>query len=205
LADENETNPSRMEGDNDTPTAEACPDPNPEQSEGEGEGTEAERRKVQTAVAEATQKLTERVATLEADLATKNGELETLQGQLTTATTAHSELKTSHSELVEEFEGAKAAYAYAVEDYKKLVLQTNPLFTPDIIVGDTIDGVKASVEKAGVLVSKVKEGLEAQARALAGLNTVPAGAPVRGQINTEGLSAKEKINLGLEQARKRKE
>ena len=152
---------------------------------------EAEKQRAETRVAEATQALTEKVTTLEADLAVKTGELETIQGQLAEATT--------------NFEGAKAAYAYAVEDFKKLVLQTNPLFTPDIIGGDTIDAVKASVGKAGVLVSKVKEGLEAQASALSQLNVVPAGAPVRGAINTEGLSAKEKINLGLEQARKRKE
>ena len=152
---------------------------------------EAEKQKAQTIVAEATQALTEKVATLEADLTAKTGELETIQGQL--------------AEASANFEGAKAAYAYAVEDFKKLVLASNPLFTPDIIGGDTIDAVKASVEKAGVLVSKVKEGLEAQASALSQLNVVPAGAPARSQINTEGLSAKEKINLGLEQARKRKE
>jgi chromosome segregation ATPase len=192
LAEENET-----KIDSNTPTA--------EDYEALKAELEAEKQKAQTAVAEATQALTEKVITLEADLAAKTGELETIQGQLAEATTARSELKTAHSELVEELEGAKAAYAYAVEDFKKLVLQTNPLFTPDIIEGDTIDAVKASVEKASVLVSKVKEGLEAQASALSQLSVVPAGAPVRGQISTEGLSAKEKINLGLEQARKKKE
>jgi len=165
---------------------------------------EAERQKAAQLVEEATKPLQERVAELEATLASMPTtselalELETTKGQLAEATTAH-------SELVEEFEGAKAAYAYAVEDFKKLVLQTNPLFTPDIIVGGTIEDVKTSVEKAGFLVNKVKEGLEAQAKALAGLTTVPAGAPVRAAQSTEGLSAKEKINLGLEQARKRKE
>jgi uncharacterized coiled-coil protein SlyX len=152
---------------------------------------DAERTKSAQLVEEATKPLQERIASLEADLATRTGELETIQGQLAEATT--------------NFEGAKAAYAYAVEDYKKLVLASNPLFTPDIIGGDTIEDVKASVEKAGVLVNKVKEGLEAQAKALAGLASVPAGAPARSGINTEGLSTKEKINLGLEQARKKKE
>ena len=182
MAEENET-----KVDNNTPTAE---DYEALKAELEAEKSRF-HRDMQTAVAEATQALTDRVATLEADLTARTGELETLQGQLTT--------------VQGDFEGAKAAYAYAVEDFRKLVLQTNPLFTPDIIVGDTIDAVKASVEKAGVLVSKVKEGLEAQASALSQLNTVPAGAPARGAINTEGLSAKEKINLGLEQARKKKE
>jgi len=152
---------------------------------------EGERQRAQSLVAEATGELTERIATLEAEAKQKDEQI-----------TIYS---TDAQALQEQLEGAKAAYAYAVEDFKKLVLQTNPLFTPDIIVGDTIDAVKSSVGKAGVLVSKVKEGLETQAKALAGLTTVPAGAPARSEINTEGLSAKEKINIGLEQAKRRKD
>ena len=178
MAEENET---KVE--NNTPTA--------EDYEALKAELEAEKQRAETRVAEATKPLLEQVATLEADLASKTAELGPLQGQLAEATT--------------NFEGAKAAYAYAVEDFKKLVLQTNPLFTPDIIGGDTIDAVKTSVEKAGVLVGKVKEGLEAQASALSQLSVVPAGAPARSPINTEGLSTKEKINLGLEQARKKKD
>jgi hypothetical protein len=145
---------------------------------------EAEKTKTQEAVAQATAPFQERITALE----------NTVAGQQTELTAK-----------VEEFEGAKAAYAYAVEDYKKLVLQANPLFTADIIGGDTIDAVKTSIEKAGVLVGRVKEGLEAQAKALAGLTTVPAGAPARSAQSTEGLSTIEKINLGLEQAKKKKE
>jgi len=185
LADDTET-----KVDNNTPSA--------EDYEALRQELEAEKQKAAQLVEEATKPLQERITSLEADLAAKTGKLETLQSQLTEATTAH-------SELVEEFEGAKAAYAYAVEDFKKAVLQANPLFTIDIIGGDTIEDVKASVEKANTLVGKVKEGLEAQAKALAGLTTVPAGAPARGPQSTEGLSTKEKINLGLEQARKKKE
>ena len=152
---------------------------------------EGERQRAQGLVAEATSELTERIATLEADLATKTGELEPLKVQLKTNT--------------DELEQAKTAYAGAVADYKKLVLQTSLLFTADIIWGDTIEDVKASVEKASALVAKVKAGLEEQANALSHLTAVPAGAPVRSGPNTEGLSTKEKLTLGLEQAKKRKE
>ena len=152
---------------------------------------ETERQRAQGLVTEATMPLQERVIALEAEVSVKTQDIEAMKGQLAEAST--------------NFEGAKAAYAYAVEDFKKLVLQTNPLFTPDIIGGDTIDAVKTSVEKAGVLVGRVKEGLEAQAKALAGLTTVPAGAPARTGASTEGMSTKEKINLGLEQAKKKKE
>jgi multidrug resistance efflux pump len=162
--------------DNNTPTA--------EDYEALRQELEAEKQKATQLVEEATKPLQERIASLEADLQAASDELQATGNEL---------------------DGAKAAYAYAVEDFKKLVLASNPLFTPDIIAGDTIEDVKASVDKANALVGKVKEGLEAQAKALAGLTTVPAGAPARGPQSTEGLSTKEKINLGLEQARKKKE
>ena len=168
---------------NNTPTA--------EDYEALRQELEGEKRKAAELVETATKELQEKVTNLEAELATRTGELETLQGQLADATT--------------NFEGAKAAYAYAVEDYKQAVLQANPLFTPDIIGGDTIEDVKAFVDKANALVGKVKEGLEAQASALSQLSVVPAGAPARTGQSTEGLSTKEKINIGLEQARKKKE
>jgi hypothetical protein len=152
---------------------------------------EAERTKATGLVEQATTELQGKVTNLETEVATKTQDIEVMKGQLAEAST--------------NFEGAKAAYAYAVEDFKKLVLATNPLFTPDIIGGDTIDAVKTSIEKAGFLVNRVKEGLEAQAKALAGLTTVPAGAPARTGPSTEGMSTKEKISLGLEQAKKKKE
>jgi hypothetical protein len=141
------------------------------------EPNELKEHSAETMVAEATQALTERVATLEAEVATKTGELNELR-----------ELN-----------------KLAVEDYRKLVLQTNPLFTPDIIVGDTIEELKSSVEKANLFVAKIKTQIQAKSEYESESSRVPAGAPVRGAISTEGLSAKEKINLGLEQARKRKE
>jgi hypothetical protein len=50
-------------------------------------------------------------------------------------------------------------------------------------------------------VANVQESLSRQAQAA----SVPAGAPARTGLNVEGLSTKEKINLGLEQAKKKKE
>ena len=169
--------------DNQTPTAE---DYQALQAE-----LQAERDKAAVLVSEATQPLQEKITELE--------------GQVTTYSTDAQALQEKLNQLSSDFEGAKAAYAYAVDDYKKLVLSTNPVFTPDIIGGDTIEDIKASVGKATSLVSKVKENLEAQASALAQLNVVPAGAPARTPIDLSTLSTKEKITLGLEQAKKRKE
>jgi len=148
---------------------------------------EAERQRAQGLVAEATRELTERIATLETDLATKTGELEPLKVQVVTIT--------------EELEGAKAAYAYAVDDFKKLIVGAYPLLPPEVIFGTTVEEVKASLDRANKLVANVQESLAKQAA----LSVVPAGAPARTGPNVEGMSTKEKITLGLEQARKKKE
>jgi multidrug resistance efflux pump len=148
---------------------------------------EAERQKAQTMVSEATQALTEKVATLEAQVTTYATDAQALQEKL---------------DLVnKDFEGAKAAYAYALEDFKQMAASANPLIPPEVISGTTVEEVKASLARANKLVLSVQESLAKQAAAA----VVPAGAPVRSPASTEGLSTKEKINLGLEQAKKKKE
>lgn len=150
---------------------------------------EGERAKAKEAVETATQPLQVRITSLEASLQEKEGELETAKTEVATATG--------------ELEGAKAAYEYAVADYKALVTGSNPLFTPDLISGSSIDEIKASTEKANAIVSKVKEGLETEAKALAGLTTIPAGAPAATPTDFSSLSSRAKITQGLEQARKK--
>lgn len=150
---------------------------------------EAERAKAKEAVATATQPLHERITSLEASFQEKEGELETAKTEVVTATA--------------DLEGSKAAYEYAVADYKALVVGSNPLFTADLITGSSVDDIKASAEKANALVGKVKEGLEAQAKALAELTTIPAGAPVTTGVDLSALSSRQKITQGLEQARKK--
>ena len=148
---------------------------------------EAEKAKTTEAVAQAVQPYQERVTTLEntiagqqVELNEKVGKLETLQG---------------------DFEGAKAAYAYAVEDFRKLAATAHPLVPPEAIYGTTVEEIKVSLERANKLVVNVQEAIAKQ-NATA---QVPAGAPERSGPNTEGMSTKEKITAGLEQAKKKKE
>lgn len=148
---------------------------------------EAERTKAQEAVAQATKELQDKIVTLEAEVTTKTQDIEALKSQAAEAST--------------NFEGAKAAYAYAVEDFKKLALSANPLLPPDVIYGTTIEEVKASTDRANALVSKVRESLQSQAS----IAQVPAGAPARTAPDLSALSTTEKLTLGLEQARKKKE
>ena len=148
---------------------------------------EAERQKAEGLVAEAIQPLQERITTLETEVTTRTQEL--------------NELKELNQLKEQEFEGAKAAYAYALEDFKNLAASANPLLPAEVITGTTVEEVKASLDRANKLVSSVQASLAKQAAAV----VVPAGAPVRSPASTEGLSTKEKINLGLEQARRKKE
>jgi len=165
--------------------------PSPEDYQALKAELEAERTKAQTLVEQATKELEDKLAAAEQQLGLKTQDSEALTASL----------KATQEELT----AAKAAYSGAVADYKKLVLQTSSLFTADIIWGDTIEDVKASVEKASALVSKIKQGLEAQAKELAEHTTIPAGAPARSGPDVSSMSTTEKINLGLEQARKKKE
>jgi len=148
---------------------------------------EGERQRAQSLVAEATGELTERIATLEAEAKQKDEQI-----------TIYS---TDAQALQEQLEGAKAAYAYAVEDFKKLAASSNPLIPPEVIFGTTVEEVKASLARTNKLVANVQESLAKQAVA----SVVPAGAPQRTGPDVEGMSTKEKINLGLEQAKRKKE
>src|SRR4030042_317153 len=148
---------------------------------------EAERAKTTELVEQATKDLQDKVASLEAEAGTRNQDIEALKGQLTGAAA--------------NFEGAKAAYAYAVEDFKKLAVASNSLIPQEAIYGGSIEGIKASPARATTLVANVQESLSRQAQQA----QVPAGAPQRTGPDVSSMSTKEKINLGLEQARKKKD
>ncbi len=138
-------------------------------------GLEAEAAEQGGLVAQATQELKARIAQLEQELLLKDGDMAALQRSL---------------ELTkEELEGAKAAYAFAVEDYKRLVREHSPLVPPEAVVGGTIEEVKASVNRANDLVAKVRAAIAEQAKGV----VVPAGAPPRQEPDLSALSAKEKI------------
>jgi len=148
---------------------------------------ETERQRAQGLVTEATMPLQERVIALEAEVSIKTQDIEAMKGQLAETST--------------NFEGAKAAYAYAVEDFKKLAAASNPLIPPEVIFGTTVEEVKASLNRANKLVANVQESLSKQAAAA----SVPAGAPARTGPDVSAMSTTEKINFGLDQAKKKKE
>lgn len=165
-----------------------------EQNEQEYEGVKPKTEKSEESLDDsqeisqpAAQELQDKVAALESQVEAKAGMITGLEGQL--------------ASLNHDFEGAGAAYAYAVEDYKKLAASSNPLIPSEAISGATIEEVKDSLDRALKLVASVQESLAREAQA----SSIPAGAPARAGLDTSAMSTKEKINYGLEQARKKKD
>jgi multidrug resistance efflux pump len=160
--------------------------PVPEDAEKE-KPVDGNQEMVQTAVTE----LQERVAALEGQVESKTGVITGLEERL--------------AGLSHDLEGAKAAYSYAVEDYKRLAAGANPLVPAEAISGATIEEVKDSLDRALKLVDKIKTQMQIKSESETESSKVPAGAPARTGLDTSAMSTKEKINYGLEQARKKKE
>ena len=81
----------------------------------------------------------------------------------------------------------------AVAKYLGVAKALNPSVPEDIIGGGTVEEIDAAVEKGKAIVEAVRTAMEAEAAA----GKVPAGAPERGGIGTEGMTPREKIAAGI--------
>jgi len=124
---------------------------------------------------------------LEEAMAEKDARLAELEAAL-------SEAKQGSEASTAELASAKEARDQAVSKYLGMAKASNPQVPDDMISGETIAEIDASVEKGKGLVSAVKKTLESETAAA----KVPAGAPTRGET-TEGMSNKDMIAAGLRQ------
>jgi hypothetical protein len=127
-------------------------------------------------------------AAAEAALAEKDARIVELEASL-------SEAKTGSETAAAELAQVKEAHGQAVAKYLGAVRLANPAIPQDIIAGETIEDIDASLAKATTIAESVKASLEAQAKE----TKVPAGAPPRGEISLEGLTPREKIAAGIQQ------
>jgi len=127
-------------------------------------------------------------ATLEEAMAQKDTRLAELEAAL-------SEAKQGSEASTVELASVKEARDQAVTKYLGMAKASNPQVPGDMISGETIEEIDASVEKAKGLVSSVKQSLESEASKA----KVPAGAPTRGAISLEGMSSRDKIAAGIQQ------
>ncbi len=99
------------------------------------------------------------------------------------------------ADLGERAQALEAQAQGAARRYRELALQHSPELPEELVTGETVEEVEQSLERARETVSKVRGHLESQAQA----GRVPAGAPPRSRPDLSGLSAEEKIRLGLQQ------
>ena len=127
-------------------------------------------------------------AAAEASLVEKDARIAELEASLNEAKQGSEATAAELSQVKESYKGATVRYLDAVRI-------ANPAIPRDIIGGDTIEEIDASVEKARTIADAVRQNLEAQAKEA----RVPAGAPARGEISPEGLTPREKIAAGIQQ------
>jgi len=102
-------------------------------------------------------------------------------------------LKQAVAESEEKLTTINQSLAEAIASYKALVAQSTPEVLEELITGDTIEAINESLEKARTMISRVRQGLEAEITA----GKVPAGAPIRTPPDLSALSPREKINYSL--------
>ena len=135
-------------------------------------------------------------ASREAEVGELRRQLEAARGELAQRDEA---LAAKEAELAELRTGAAAAeerLRAAANRYREAVLAQEPQLPAGLVNGETIEEIDESLARARQTVAQVRQHLEQQAQAL----RIPAGAPARGGPDFSGLSAAEKIRLGLQQA-----
>ena len=102
-------------------------------------------------------------------------------------------LKQSGLESEQKLAEVSRLLSQAIASYKARVIESNPEVPAELIEGDTIEAIDSSLKSAKSLISKVREGLEAESRMV----RIPAGAPPRAPVDFSALSPREKIQHGI--------
>ncbi|MBN2076377.1 MAG: hypothetical protein JW762_12570 [Dehalococcoidales bacterium] len=102
-------------------------------------------------------------------------------------------LKRTGEELEERCRTLEESLTEAVTGYKSLVIKSNPEIVEDLIDGDTIESINESLEKAKILVGRIRQEMEAEISKV----KVPAGAPERSSPDLSTLSPAEKIRYAI--------
>jgi len=103
------------------------------------------------------------------------------------------ELDQALAESNERLTAISSSLTEAVASYRAMLVQANPEVLEELITGDTIESINESLSKAKTLISKVKQGLEAEISSA----RVPAGAPPRTPPDLSALSPREKIQYAI--------
>ena len=160
----------------------------------------ADKEKESMPAEEKLKRLKAKAADLEGLLAQKDQELAARERQISRLEQAVAEkdgqiasLKQSLAEAERQQKHLGDSLAQAVAAYKSMLIDAYSHLPPELIEGETIEAINESLNKASSLVSKVRQGLEAEMMSL----QMPSGAPVRTAPDLSVLSPREKIQYAI--------
>ena len=141
-----------------------------------------------------------RAATLQGQLAEAGSAAEGLRAEVASAQgerdAAQEEMASVQGQLGE----ARSELRTATAKYREARLAAAPHVPADLVPGaEELAEIDRQFEAAERVVAELKEKLEGQRQSA----RVPVGAPARRAADVSGLSASEKIKLGLQQADRR--
>lgn len=137
------------------------------------------------------------VAALQEQLAEARARAERLERQAAEAAALRAEVKSARDEattLRGQVEASQARERADAARYRELVMRADPSLPEELIAGENVEAVEASVLAAREVVGRVRSHIEAQAQS----SRVPAGAPARGAPDVSSLTPEQKIRFGLE-------
>jgi hypothetical protein len=102
-------------------------------------------------------------------------------------------LKKTGAEMEAKYKSLGDTLTGAVTGYRNIMVKTNPEIPEEMISGETIEAINKSVERAKTLVSRIRQGIEAEMTKV----KVPAGAPERNAPDLSALTPGEKIRYAL--------
>jgi chromosome segregation ATPase len=123
--------------------------------------------------------LREQIVGLEKQLGERNEELNTA--------------RKSTEELNKRLVVTSTALTEAVAGYRKLILETNSDVTEDLINGESIQAISASLSKAKNLIEKLRQKVEKDVAH----SRIPIGSPGRQNPDLSGMSPREKIHFAI--------
>jgi chromosome segregation ATPase len=140
------------------------------------------------------------VEELKGQLGEKDATLGELQCQLAEAVASNeaseqelASLRASLDEKDAQLAATAETLTQAMEKYRASLIAANPEIPEEMLIGDSIADIDASVDKAQGLVSRVRTKLEQELR----VTSVPAGAPQRSGPDLSSMSPREKIQYAL--------
>jgi len=165
----------------------------PEAQPGEQSPPEVEELGQSTVSEAGVTELESLVAQKDEELTNANTRLIELEQAVASKDSEIATLTQANGELEERVAAINDSLNEAVANYKAMVVKTNPELIEELVTGDTIEAINESLSKAKTLVSKVRQGVEAEIS----LAKFPAGAPERTPPDLSALSPREKIKYAI--------